>query len=54
MTHVSLVVVGSRGGRGGRGARRSGGDDCLTRVLQGDWEIPQHGGVGYWRELMMA
>ena len=49
-THVALVVVGGRRGRGGRRLR---GDDCLTRTLQADWEVPQHGGVSHWRELVM-
>lgn len=51
MAHVVLMVVGSRGHWRGRRAR---GDDCFTRVLQGGWEIPQHGGVGHRRRLMMT
>ena len=51
MTHVAPVVVGVRGDGGGRRPRR---DDCLTRTLQVVWEFPKHGGVSYWRELVMT
>lgn len=49
VTHVALVVVG-----GGRSRGRSRGDDSLTRTLQAGWEIPEHGGVSHWRELVMT
>lgn len=50
-THVTLMVRGSWGNRRDRGAR---GDDRFTRVLQGGWKIPQHGGVGHRRKLMVT
>lgn len=54
VTHISLVGVGGGGDWGGRGGVRSRRDNCLTRALQGDWEISQHGGVCYRRELMVT
>lgn len=47
MTHVVLMVVGVRG------SRRSRRDNFLGGVLQRDGEIPQDGGVGYRRELVV-
>lgn len=47
LTHVVLMVVGVRG------SRRSRWDNFLSGVLQRDGKIPQDGGVGYRRELMV-
>lgn len=51
LTHVVLMVVHSRGHGGGGGVR---GDDSLPETLQAAGEIPQHGGVSHWRELMVT
>lgn len=51
LTHVVLMVVRSPGhGRAG-GVR---GDDRLPVALQAVGEIPQHGGVSHWRELVVT
>lgn len=50
-THVVLMVVRSPGHGGGGGVR---GDDGLPETLQAGGEIPQHGGVSHWRELVMT
>lgn len=50
-THVVLVVVRSPGHGGGGGVR---GDDGLPETLQAGGEVPQHGGVSHWRELVMT
>lgn len=51
LTHVVLMVVRSPGHGGARGVR---GDDGLAVTLQAGGEIPQHGGVSHWGELMMT
>lgn len=51
LTHVVLMVVSSPEHRGARGVR---GDDGLPVTLQAGGEIPQHGCVSHWRNLVMT
>ena len=46
VSHIGLVVVGGGGG--------PGGDERLPGALEADWELPQHGGVSHWGQLVVS